>query len=226
MWRICLIILLLAGSMAAPFILGATCAPPSQPAIIGIVPEEEVDRVTDTPLAECLDGFICVQLANLTVATVQFDVFVQNGFDPLNLWGDVDSFECCTNPNSPVACPCPCDGADEGECELSRTEIFEDINFEESVTLEDNGDRILRIRCEDIKNTGVAAANTNIRPDPVLEPYDDAIGPVYRGEDVSCGETMQFRAVDLNAIESGSEGIGGSDDPENVNLILQFRSSG
>ncbi len=225
MWRIILIVCLLAGLLVAPFILGATCAPPSQPAIIGIVPEEEVDRVTDTPLADCLEGFVCVQLANLTVADVQFDIYIQNGYDPDNLWGDVDSFECCTNPNSTVACPCPCEGANTGDCKLSRTEIFEDINLSDTITLDDNRDRTLRFRCEDIKNIGVGAANTNIRPDPELEQYDDSVGPKFRDEDVSCGETVQFRAVDLTEVEGG-EGVGGADDPENVTLILQFRSSG
>lgn len=224
---------------AGPFLLGgATCGPPGQPAIIGIVPPDFSGDV-DVPVADCIDGFVCIELLNSTPTLLNFQLYLHNGYDRNNFFADAPSFECCTNPNSQTACPCPCEGAETGDCLLDRDEIFLDINLyeifgQEVSTLLPGQSLLERVRCEDVKSLGVTVdlvfedidTDDPDNPNPIDLP-EDAAGPEYRDErdGVSCGGTIQFRAVDLNSVTGGGSTIGDGTTADNVSPIIEVRIS-
>jgi hypothetical protein len=151
-------------------------------------------------------------MANQTTVPVQMALYTHDGYDPTNMYADTPSFSCCTNPNSTVACPCPCRGEDIGECMLNFVEIFQLVNLDANptriainpVTLAPGQSApIVRVRCEAIKTIGVSVALDT--GDPINAPLDQR-GPVYRTTDVPCGETVRFSAVDLGNVSGGGGG--------------------
>ncbi len=215
--------ILLAGLVAAavglPMLFsGASCPPPRSPAFYYVVPDNNQDG--SAPVSSCIDGFVCINFVNDSTVSVDMALYLNSGYDPDNEYADPPDFSCCTNPNSPVACVCPCDGAQDGECKLTRDEIFEPqnlqtINGSQTVTLVPNQSLLAdRVRCEDVKTIGAAVAETGM--DVLTNPADEN-GPIYRDEPggVACGQTVQFTAVDLNDAGSGT----GGDDL--VTLILR-----
>lgn len=199
---------------------GASCPPPRSPGFYFVVPDNNQNG--SAPISSCIDGFVCINFANESSLSVDMALYLHDGFDPDNEYADPPDFSCCTNPNSPVACVCPCDGADEGECQLNRDEIFEPenlqtINGSQTITLLPNASILAdRVRCEDVKTIGAALAETGM--DVLTMPADEA-GPTYRDEPggVPCGQTVQYTAVNLNDTGSGS----GGGDGDLVTLILQ-----
>jgi len=214
-----LIFLLLSACVVAPVLIGASCPPPRSPVYIGLVTDNDILALV---LPSCSPDFICVNFANNTTVPVQLAFYRHNGFDPNNDYADAPSFECCTNPNSTVACDCPCDGALTGECELSRSEIFQSanlstINSQQALTLESDQAALERIRCGDVKTMGVSVARST---GDVLNAPVDRNGPVYRDETpgVACGDTVQFIIVDLNETTAG----GATDELVTLAIRTQF----
>src|SRR5688572_10677759 len=119
------IVLLLCLSAAIPVIIGASCPPPA-PLLYSVVPNN--NTLTQSPVPGCVDGFICLNLANGATIPVQIAAYVHSGFDPNDLFPDPPQFACCTNPNAPGGCPCPCPGKTTGDCILDRTELFQAVN--------------------------------------------------------------------------------------------------
>jgi hypothetical protein len=213
-----LIGLLLAACIAAPILIGASCPPPANPFILGIIPD--TNALQTSPVPPCIPDFVCINLANGAKVPVQMALYKHNGFDPNNQFADPPQFSCCTNPNSQVACPCPCPGQETGNCRLDRTEIFQPINLTAvngltTLTLAPNQGSLVRFRCGDVKTIGAAVADATGN---VLTAPDDRAGPVYRGEfgGVPCGQTVQFLAVDLN-----QTGAGTGSPAQTATLIIQ-----
>ncbi len=201
-----LIVLLLGGCIAAPIMIGASCPPPVTPLILGVVPND--NSVQDQPLPACIDDFVCVNLANSATIPVQMALYTHDGFDPNDQFADPPQFACCTNPNSLVACPCPCPGKSTGNCRLDRTEIFQPVNLTPvngatTITLAPSQATLTRIRCGDVKTLGAAVAKVGA---DVINAPEDRAGPVYRDDPggVACGQTVQFMATDLNQTGSGA----------------------
>ncbi len=215
------LLLLLGSCFVAPIIFGVSCPPPGNPLVIAVVPDN--NSVTQGAVPACIEGFVCVNLANGTTIPVKMALYVHNGFDPTNQFADPPSFQCCTNPNSQVACPCTCPNAADGDCLLTRPELFQPINLYSvngatQNTLIPNGSLLVRIRCGDAKSIGASAALST--GDAVTAP-DDSNGPVYRDEagGVQCGQTVQFQVTNLN--ETGA-GTGGND---LITLIIRTQFS-
>ena len=201
-----LIAVLLAGCMAAPILIGTSCPPPVAPFILGVVPDTNALQQGAVP--PCIQGFVCVNIANGTRIPVQVALYRHNGFDPNDQFADPPQFACCTNPNSQVACPCPCPGRNTGNCRLDRTEIFQPVNLTTIngvtvLTLAPNQGGLERIRCGDVKTLGAALAQAD---GDVLNAPEDRAGPIYRDEigGVACGQTVQFLAIDLNQAGAGT----------------------
>jgi hypothetical protein len=206
-----LIATLLLGCGSIPILIGASCPPPVTPLYFTMIS----DATTLTVLPACQPGFVCVNFTNSTIIPVEVSLYSHSGFDPQNRCGDVARFECCVNPNSPVACPCPCAGALTGNCRLNRQQLFngclldpatahlDDINGELSVTLAPTQAVLKRIRCGDVKTLGAAVARAGV--DPITAP-DDRNGPIYRDEPggVTCGGTVQFLVIDLTETTAGT----------------------
>ncbi len=190
---------------------GVSCPPPRNPTVIQVIPDSDTDA--DTPLPQCIDGFVCINFTNQASIPAQLALYRHNGFDPDDEFADTPSFECCTNPNSVTACICECPGKETGDCLLDRTEIFVDANLDtisgaNSVTLAPDSSVLKRVRCEEAKTLGAAVAG--IDGDPIMEPVDQ-FGPAYRDESIgaatfTCGGTIQFAAEDINEVEGGGEG--------------------
>lgn len=216
-----LILLLLTVCVVAPVIIGVSCPPPSNPVVIAVVPDNNAAGQVTVP--SCVAGFVCINLANGATIPVTMALYTHNGFDPNDQFGDPPNFACCTNPNSQVACPCPCPGRDDGDCLLSRPEIFlpanlTPVNGLQTTTLAPNQSTLTRIRCGDVKTMGASVAATPA--DPLTAPVDQN-GPVYRDEPggVACGQTVQFLTTDLNQTGAGT---GGND---LVTLIIRTQFS-
>jgi len=201
-------IILLSSCVALPIVIGASCPPPSSPFYYAVITDD--DTLTQQALPSCTPGFVCINMTNQTTVPVQMALYTHNGYDENNQYPDTPSFSCCTNPNSTVACPCPCPGAETGECMLNYVELFLLVNLDQiniatnPVTLlPGQSAQLVRIRCEQIKTIGVSVALDT--GDPINAPLDQN-GPVYEPQDVPCGETVRFSAVDLGATQGGSTG--------------------
>ena len=196
--------LLLLACGAAPVLIGASCPPPSSPIYTSLVTD---NTILSLALPPCSQGFVCVNFTNNTTIPVDVAFYRHNGFDPNDLYAKTPSFSCCTNPNSQVACPCPCQGALQGECKLNREEIYRAVNLstisgQQTLTLATNQSALERIRCGDVKTMGVAVA---VDTGDVLNQPADRNEPVYRDEagGVPCGQTVQFIIIDLNETTAG-----------------------
>lgn len=215
-------------AVAIPILIGASCPQPSTPGIYGLV---TTNLTTDITVPACNAGFVCVNFTNSTIVNVKVALYRHNGYDPSNKCGSTALFSCCTNPNSTVACPCPCTGAESGECKLGRDDLFtgcsldpatahlDTINGAQTVELAPSQSIQKRVRCGDVKTLGAAVARATA--DPVTNPAD-LNGPVYRDEPggVACGGTVLFQILDL-----GNTDTGGSTDPDLVTLAIQARFS-
>jgi hypothetical protein len=163
-------------------------------------------------------GFVCVNITNGSTIPVKVALYRHNGFDPSNKCGTTSLFSCCTNPNSTVACPCPCQGAQTGECKLGRDDLFTGCSFDPPtanlykidganyVALEPAQSAAQqRIRCGDVKTLGAAVSRGGAADDPVTAPVDQN-GPVYRDEPggVACDGTVLFQVIDLNNTNTGN----------------------
>jgi len=200
------ILSLVGAAVVVPILIGASCPPPSTPGLYGLVTTNLNTAITVPP---CNPGFVCINFTNSTIVSVKVALYRHNGYDPSNECGTVSLFSCCTNPNSTVACPCPCQGAQTGECKLGRDDLFtgcgtepvtqnlDTINGATTVTLAPAQSVQKRVRCGDVKTLGAAVALAT--GDPLTAPADQN-GPVYRGEagGVACGGTVLFHVVDLN----------------------------
>jgi hypothetical protein len=222
------ILSLVGAAVVIPVLIGASCPPPSTPGVYGLV---TTNIGTDITVPACNPGFVCVNFTNSTVVDVKVALYRHNGYDPSNKCGTVSLFSCCTNPNSTVACPCPCQGAQTGECKLGRDDLFtgcsldpatanlDPINGAQTVDLAPAQSIQKRVRCGDVKTLGAAvslAANS-----PITAPADQN-GPVYRGEPggVACGGTVLFHVLDLNNTDTGN-----TTDPGLVTLAIQTQFS-
>jgi hypothetical protein len=215
--------LLLLSCGAVPILIGASCPPPTNPPLFNVIPDN--DGLTDIQIPACVQGFVCVNLANGATIPVVMSLYTHNGFDPNDQFADPPQFSCCTNPNSQVACPCPCPGRDTGNCRLDRIEIFQLNNLRpvsnlQQVPLAPNQSILQRVRCEDVKTLGAAVAKVD--GNSVVAP-EDAAGPIYRDEPggVLCGQTVQFLATDLNETGSGT----GGDQGDLATLIIRTQFS-
>ncbi|GMV97406.1 MAG: hypothetical protein HRF43_05965 [Phycisphaerae bacterium] len=205
------ILTLVGASVAAPILIGTSCPPPSAPGIYSLV----TDTLNATVLPPCNAGFVCVLFTNSTTIPATVSLYRHNGFDSSNKCSNTSSFQCCTNPNSQTACPCPCTGALTGECRLSRDDLFtgcsidpptanlDNINGATRVTLAPTQSVQKQIRCGDVKTLGASVYRNATDAQPA-----DEVGPVYRDEPggVRCGGTVQFLVVDLNQTTAGSGG--------------------
>lgn len=194
-----LVVLLIAACGVVPIIVGASCPPPANPPILAVVSPSTTQTIAVPP---CIEGFVCVNLANNASVPCQMALYVHDGFDPNNQFQLPPDFACCTNPNSQTACICPCPGRDTGECQLNRLQIFDPTNLypianSQFVPLQTGQSILQRIRCGDVKTLGAATAQAT--GDVIAEP-EDSVGPVYRDEPggVQCGQTVQFLTTDLN----------------------------
>lgn len=211
----------LTAAVIAPILIGASCPPPRIPLPLGIVPDN--DQAADTALPSCTADFVCISLANRATVSVAMALYRHNGFDPDDDYADTPRLSCCTTADPQVACPCPCDGKDTGDCMLDRIEILEaanldTVNGQQTVTLASGQSFLKRVRCGDIKTLGAAVARDD--SDPTANATDQA-APFYRDEagGVPCGETIEFAANDLN--DSGASG----NDSELVQLIIEVEVS-
>lgn len=216
---------LIAATVVVPILIGASCPPPSTPFYYSMV----IDNTNTTVLPPCNPGFVCVTFTNSTTIPVEVALYTHNGYDTANKCSSTSSFQCCTNPNSTTACPCPCTGAQTGECKLTRDDLFtgcgtdpptanlDTINGQQVAQLAVNQSVQERIRCGDVKTLGAAVSRTDA--DPITAPADQN-GPVYRDEPggVRCGGTVQFLVVDLNQTTAG----GGSQDLVTLAIRAQF----
>ncbi len=211
-------------------LVGATCPPPTRP--YTLVMTTDFFAETGGVLSECNDpGSVCISFNNQASVPVQVALYYHDGYDPFNQYVRGVSYECCEAflPSQP--CACPCEGYDTGECELTRPEIFEDknlktINGVPVITLNSRISTLQRVQCGDIKTMGVETARvgTNILAQP-----DYAEGPRYRSNpeasvqqgEVPCGETIEFRIVDLNEVTTDT---GAAEDL--VSLAIEVRISG
>lgn len=220
-----LIASLVGAGVIIPILIGASCPPPAAPGFFGLV----TDTTNITVLPSCNPGFVCVNFTNSTTIPVSVALYRHNGFDPNDRCSTTSSFSCCTNPNSTVACPCPCEGAQTGECQITRDDLFTGcsidpptanlapINGAQTAELAPAQSLEQRIRCGDVKTVGASVARAD--GDPINEPADQN-GPIYRDESggVSCGGTVQFLVFDLNESTAG----GGSDDLVTLAIRTQF----
>lgn len=214
-------------SVLIPILVGVSCPPPTGTGIFGLV----TDTTNVTVLPPCNPGFVCISFTNSTTIPVNVALYRHNGFDAQNKCGSTSSFQCCTNPNSPVACPCPCEGATTGECQLSREDLFtgcsldpptaniSPINGAQTANLAVAQSLQERIRCGDVKTLGAAVSRAT--ESPITDP-EDQNGPVYRDEPggVACGGTIQFLVIDLNETTAG-----GSTGEDLVTLAIQTQFS-
>lgn len=204
--KVVLVFGVLTGCVALPFLIGASCPPPQNPAFFSIVPDNQ--NVTDLVVPACVQGFVCISLANQASIPVQMALYRHNGYDPNNIYGPAPSFACCDNPNSVTACACPCIGEETGNCRVNRVQLFtpineDDFNGVKSITLAPTRSVLKRVRCNDIKSVGAAVAKVGVN---VFTNPEDRNGPIYRGDPggVPCGETVQFVATDVNESSAGS----------------------
>jgi hypothetical protein len=212
---------ILSACIVFPVVIGASCPPPTNPIVISIVPDNTGNTLQTVPA--CIEGFVCVNLANGAAISVNMALYTDDGFDPNNIYQDPQSFSCWTNPNSQTACPCDCPGRATGNCRLTRPQIFQAINLTpvnglQTVTLAPNQSVLTRIRCGDVKTLGASVAQTP--NDPVTAPVDQN-GPVYRDDPggVPCGQTVQFLTTDLNQTGGGT---GSSTDLATLIIRTQF----
>jgi hypothetical protein len=206
------IMTLVGAAVVIPILIGASCPPPSTPGLYGLVTTNIGTTVTVPP---CNEGYVCINFTNSTIIPVKVALYRHNGYDTANKCGTTATFSCCSNPNSTVACPCPCPGAQTGECKLGRDDLFtgcgldpptanlDTINGAQSVDLAPAQSVQKRVRCGDVKTLGAAVSRDT--EDPVTAPADQN-GPVYRDEPggVACGGTVLFNVVDLNNTNTGN----------------------
>jgi hypothetical protein len=209
------ILSLIGASVAIPILIGASCPAPTTPGIYGLV---TTNLNTAISVAPCNAGFVCVNITNSSSIPVKVALYKHNGFDTANKCGTTSLFSCCTNPNSTVACPCPCTGATTGECKLNRDDLFtgcstdpvtanlykiDGANYVTLAAAQSAAQQ--RIRCGDVKTLGAAVSRGGTADDPITAPVDQN-GPVYRGETggVACGGTVLFHIVDINNTNTGS----------------------
>lgn len=221
------LVAMVGASAVIPILVGVSCPPPSGTGIFGMV----TDTTNTTVLPACVPGFVCVSFTNSTTIPVNVALYRHNGFDAANKCEATSSFQCCTNPNSQVACPCPCEGATTGECQLSRDDLFtgcsldpptanlDTINGAQTATLAVAQSLEKRVRCGDVKTLGAAVSKAD--QSPITDPADQN-GPVYRDEPggVACGGTVQFLVIDLNQTTAG-----GTIGEDLVTLAIQTRFS-
>ncbi|GMU20493.1 MAG: hypothetical protein AMXMBFR13_05900 [Phycisphaerae bacterium] len=218
--------LLVTACVIVPILIGASCPPPQAPGFFSLI----TDNTNLTVLPSCTPGFVCISFANTATVPASVVLYQDAGFDPRNNCSGVFSVACCANTTSRTPCVCPCPGADQGDCQLNRDNLFtgcgneptnqyvSDINGQQILTLAPTQTALKRVRCGDIKTTGAAVARTD--GDPIAEPLDQA-GPIYRDEPggVACGGTLQYLVYDLNETTAG----GGADDL--VTLALRTQTS-
>ncbi|UCD27414.1 MAG: hypothetical protein JSV03_09815 [Planctomycetota bacterium] len=210
------VVILVSCCIIVPIFIGASCPPPSTPSSYSVITDD--DSLISQALASCESGFVCIVLSNQTSVPVQMALYTHDGYDPADQYPDTPSFACCTNPNSTVACPCPCPGKDDGECMLNFVEIFQNVNLNDNLApnpinlLPSQDTRWIRIRCQALKTIAAAVADAtgNVLTNPT-----DQDGPVYRDVDVPCGETIMFFVEDQGASS------GGTGQTEVVTLIIQ-----
>jgi hypothetical protein len=197
---------LISASVVVPILIGASCPPPQGTGIFGLV---TTNTNVDFTVPTCNSGFVCIVFTNSTIVPVKVALYVNNGYDPANQCGSLSSFTCCTNPNSTVACPCPCPGAPTGNCKLNRQQLFagctgqaatanlSSINGSQTPDLAPAQSMEARLRCVDVKTLGAAVSRDT--DNPVTNPADQN-GPIYRDEPggVACGQTVLFQVIDLN----------------------------
>lgn len=211
-------------------LVGATCPPPTRPYTL-VMTTTDIFTVGEGVLTSCNDpGSVCISFNNQTSVPVQVALYYHNGFDRFNEYVRGVSFECCEGSNPTQPCPCPCPGYTIGECELTREEIFEARNLEtisglQMITLNPRISTLERVQCGDVKTMGVAVAREGV---DILANPDYAEGPRYRSDprrptqldEVPCGETIEFRIIDLSEIAPGT------DAEELVSLAIQVSISG
>lgn len=218
---------LIGAAVVIPILVGVSCPPPRGTGIYGLV----TDTTNITVLPPCTSGFVCVSFTNSTTIPVNVALYRHNGFDTNNQCGTTSSFQCCTNPNSQVACLCPCEGGTTGECEINREDLFtgcslqpptqnlDTINGAQTTALAPAQSVEKRVRCGDVKTLGAAVSKAD--ESPITNPADQN-GPVYRDEPggVTCGGTVQFLVIDLNQTTAG-----GSVGDDLVTLAIQTQFS-
>jgi hypothetical protein len=215
-----IVMAILAGCLAIPVIIGASCPPPDDPPFFSIIPSPST---TTQEIPSCEPDRICVSIINLTCLNSDVILYIHNGFDLTGQYVTRTAIECCENSTSATS-PCPCfrPGSDNGELQLTRPELFQPANrfrFTANGELVDTlpgrssrltaiGGRVTEsIPCGDVKSIGIEVAPEGDLPGAPQErsgpDYRCTMTNVDRGdsgfpEQVPCGETIQFSIVDRN----------------------------
>jgi hypothetical protein len=200
--------------MIAPIMIGASCPPPSNPFFLSLT-TTTLDVTTQVP--NCVAGFVCVSIVNTACVDVDVALYVHDGFDPDLDYTSGAALACCPNPDTAVAaCPCPRPGYQVGEAQLTRPELFTDVNQtpiqgEDVRMLQPRESVLLQIQEGDIKSFGIALgrvgtvpAAPEIRDGPryrctlvaIPETISAPGGSARAEEDVPSGETFQFKIYD------------------------------
>ncbi len=209
-------------------LIGATCPPPTRPYTL-VMTSTDIWTVSEGVLSECNDpGSVCISFNNQASVPVQVALYYHNGFDRFNEYVRGVSYECCEASNPAQPCACPCEGYDTGECELTRPEIFENRNLKtinglQVITLNPRISTLQRVQCGDIKTMGVETAKEGV---DILAQAEYAEGPRYRSDpdqstqqgEVPCGETIEFRIIDLNEVNT----TGGAEELVTLAIVVSI----
>jgi hypothetical protein len=195
---------------AGPLLSGTNCT------------EEPLPFVWPPVVPDCQDGQVCINIVNRTCVDVDIILYVHNGYDLEGSYAIRAAVECCQEEQATQPCLCLRPGADTGEMQLYRPELFGrpenryDISNGSVVytikgrpdELSPSGDSAtVSLPCGDVKSMGLDVGRAGELPALVQE----RSGPQYRctmiatdrggevrPEDVPCGGTIRYTLFDRN----------------------------
>lgn len=204
------IVLVLAGGVVLPVIIGASCPAPSDPFVIPVT-SNRINIGTQVP--NCTPGFVCISVVNSTCVDLEISLYVQNGYDLQLLYC---RWQAPLDLNTPMRASEECPGYNNGEYQVSRVDLFNPpaplasnlykIQGEDIRSLKPRESVLVQIQAADLKTFGLMIGRTGNLP--TTPEYVD--GPRYRctmkalgnikvprsSEDVPSGETFQYTIYD------------------------------